>query len=50
MVKQGVRHTRADVLERTRREFEALHRLVARLRPEDWERRVPRPETRDDET
>jgi hypothetical protein len=47
MVKQRVRHTRADVLERTRREFEALDGLVARLRPEDWERRVPRPETRD---
>jgi uncharacterized damage-inducible protein DinB len=47
MVKQGVRHTRDGVMERTRREFDALDALVARLRREDWERRVPRPETRD---
>lgn len=42
-----MRHTRADVVERTLREFEALDALVARLRPGDWARLVPRPETRD---
>jgi hypothetical protein len=42
-----MRHTRADVVERTEREFEALDTLVARLRPADWTRLVPRPETRD---
>jgi hypothetical protein len=42
-----VRHTRKDVLARTRREFAALDRLVKRLRPADWKRLVPRPPTRD---
>ena len=42
-----MRHTRREVLARTRREFAALDRLVARLRPGDWTRRVPRPPTRD---
>jgi len=43
----AIRHTRAGVVERTVREFEALDSLVARLQPGDWARRVPRPETRD---
>ena len=47
MVKDGVRHTREGVIERTRREFEALDALVRKLRPEDWARRAPRPPTRD---
>ena len=47
MPKDRVRHTQAEVTERARREFELLDNLVARLRPEDWQRRVPRPETRD---
>src|ERR1700730_15283624 len=42
-----MRHTRAAVVERTVREFEALDALVARLQPADWQRLVPRPETRD---
>jgi Mycothiol maleylpyruvate isomerase N-terminal domain len=42
-----MRHTRRDVLDRTRREFARLDRLVARLRPADWKRPVPRPPTRD---
>jgi hypothetical protein len=42
-----MRHTRKEVIGRTRREFAALDRLVARLRPADWKRRVPRPPTRD---
>src|SRR5258705_13246728 len=42
-----MRHTRKEVVARTRREFAALDRLVARLRPADWKRRVPRPPTRD---
>jgi Mycothiol maleylpyruvate isomerase N-terminal domain len=42
-----VRHTKTEVIARTRREFAILDRLVARLRPADWKRRVPRPSTRD---
>ena len=42
-----MRHTRQAVISRTRREFAKLDRLVARLRPADWKRRVPRPSTRD---
>jgi len=42
-----MRHTRAAVVERTRREFDVLDSLVGRLQPADWERLVPRPETRD---
>jgi Mycothiol maleylpyruvate isomerase N-terminal domain len=42
-----MRHTRRTVLARTRREFARLDRLVARLRPADWKRRVPRPSARD---
>src|SRR5712692_7559843 len=42
-----MRHTRKNVVDRTRREFAALDRLVARLRPGDWKRRVPRAPTRD---
>ena len=42
-----MRHSRRTVLARTRREFAKLDRLVAQLRPADWTRRVPRPDTRD---
>jgi hypothetical protein len=42
-----MRHTRAEVIERTQREYEALDALVARLQADDWQRLVPRPETRD---
>jgi mycothiol maleylpyruvate isomerase-like protein len=42
-----MRHTRKQVVARTRREFAELDRLVVRLRPADWTRRVPRPPTRD---
>jgi len=42
-----MRHTRREVLDRARREFARLDRLVARLRPADWKRRVPRPPARD---
>ena len=40
-------HTREEVIERTIREFELLDQLVARLAKKDWERLVPRPETKD---
>jgi hypothetical protein len=43
----AMRHTRAGVVERTVHEFEALDELLGRLRPTDWTRLVPRPETRD---
>lgn len=39
---QRVRHARKDVIARTRKEFEALDRLVAKLKPSDWRRLVPR--------
>ena len=42
-----MRHTRKDVIARTRREFAALDRLVRRLHTADWRRRAPRPPTRD---
>ncbi len=42
-----MRHTREEVIERTIREFELLDRLVAGLAQEDWERPVPRSETKD---
>jgi hypothetical protein len=42
-----MRHTREEVIERTIREFELLDRLVANLIDQDWQRLVPRPETKD---
>ncbi len=42
-----MRHNRDEVIERTIREFEALDQLVAALTDEDWERLLPRPETKD---
>ena len=42
-----MRHTKREVLTRTRREFAILDRLVSRLKPADWKRRAPRPPTRD---
>ncbi|HEY7540107.1 MAG TPA: maleylpyruvate isomerase N-terminal domain-containing protein [Methylomirabilota bacterium] len=42
-----MRHRKPDVIARTRREYAALDRLVRRLRPADWTRRVPRPPIRD---
>jgi hypothetical protein len=42
-----MRHTRKEVLDRTRREFAQLDRVVKRLAPADWKRLVPRPPTRD---
>lgn len=44
---RGMRHTGDEVMQRTVAEFERLDALIGRLRPEDWERRVPRPESRD---
>jgi hypothetical protein len=41
-----MRHTRKSVVTRTRAEFAKLDRLVVRLGPADWRRRVPRPPTR----
>src|SRR5215475_14868069 len=42
-----MRHKKRDVIARTRREYATLDRLVRRLRAGDWNRRVPRPPTRD---
>jgi len=42
-----MRHTREEVTQRTRDEYRRLDRLVRRLKPADWRRRVPRPETKD---
>lgn len=42
-----MRHTRAGVIKRTTREFEQLDRLVAHLTNDQWNRLVPRPETKE---
>ncbi len=42
-----MRHNREEVIERTIREFELLDQLVASLTDEDWERLLPRPESKD---
>ena len=42
-----MRHKREEVIERTVREFELLDRLVSSLGDKDWERLVPRPESKD---
>jgi len=42
-----MRHMRKEIVARARREFQELDRLVARLRPADWKRPVPRPPGRD---
>jgi len=42
-----MRHHRDEVIERTIREFELLDQLVASLTNEDWERFLPRPETKE---
>ena len=42
-----MRHTRDEVIERTIQKFDLLDRLVASLSDEDWQRPLPRPETKD---
>jgi hypothetical protein len=42
-----MRHTKREVITRTVKEFQELDHLVTRLRPADWRRPVPRPETKD---
>ena len=42
-----MRHTREEVIARTIREFELLDQLVAGLTDEEWQRPLPRPETKD---
>jgi hypothetical protein len=42
-----MRHNREEVIARTIQEFELLDKLVANLKDEDWERLLPRPETKD---
>ena len=42
-----MRHSRKEVTSRTQREYQRLDRLVKRLKPADWRRRVPRPESKD---
>jgi len=42
-----MRHNRGEVIDRTIQEFELLDHLVASLRNEDWERLLPRPETKE---
>ncbi len=42
-----MRHNREEVIERTIREFELLDQLVASLTDEDWERLLPRSESKD---
>ena len=42
-----MRHNRKEVIQRTKREFNLLDRLVGALKKQDWERRLRRPETKD---
>ena len=42
-----MRHGRDEVIARTIREFERLDHLVANLSSKDWQRLVPRPETKE---
>ncbi len=42
-----MRHKREDVIERAIQEFELLDNLVANLSDQDWERLVPRSETKE---
>ena len=42
-----MRHTREEVIQRTIQEFDLLDQLVANLSEADWQRPVPRPETKD---
>ena len=41
-----MRHNREEVIERAIQEYERLDQLVAGLTAEQWEQRLPRPETR----
>jgi hypothetical protein len=40
-------HRREDIIERIRREFELLDAQIAKLGEADWQKPVPRPETKD---
>ncbi len=42
-----MRHTPAEVIRRTLHEFKLLDRLVSKLTTEQWNRPLPRPETKD---
>ncbi|MFN2119340.1 MAG: maleylpyruvate isomerase N-terminal domain-containing protein [Anaerolineales bacterium] len=42
-----MRHTREEVIKRTISEYRKLDRVVSKLTPAQWRRRVPRPETKD---
>ena len=42
-----MRHKREEVIQRTVQEFELLDRLVAHLTDDEWNRPVPRPESKD---
>jgi hypothetical protein len=42
-----MRHNRDEVIERAIREYELLDHVVANLTAEDWERRLPRSETKE---
>jgi uncharacterized damage-inducible protein DinB len=42
-----MRHTREEVIQRTIQEFDLLDQLVANLSEADWQRALPRPETKD---
>jgi hypothetical protein len=42
-----MKHSREEVIERTKREFMSLDQLLEGLREEDWDLLVPRPEGKD---
>jgi hypothetical protein len=42
-----MRHSKESVTGRARREYQQLDRVVRKIKPADWNRPVPRPESRD---
>ncbi len=42
-----MRHTRAEVRDRAQHEFAQLDELISQLTPEQWQLRVPRPESKE---
>jgi hypothetical protein len=42
-----MKHTKKSVMARTKLEYQQLDRIVSKIKPSDWVRRVPRPESRD---
>jgi hypothetical protein len=46
-MREAMHHTRAEVIDRTIREFKLLDKLLSKISNEEWNRLLPRPETKD---